>query len=420
MYQDTLQKLIKQQQDWVAGQETDTGEGTDIFGPETSGTQGTQATQGTTATATPPPAKAVTAGPAAAPTRTPVATPAGGGRPAVQPTVSRPTGLGGRTQPIPAGQFPERPYGGAEEVRLVDVPGPIGAMSLPSRGMIRAGNIDLRNRPIIHNKDGSVSTLRAFTVQDDQGHTILLPSVDANGKPLSMPEARRYWQARGQSLGVFDTEANAEAYESTMHDLLAEQYRRMGVFDRPAGPRGRPGAARGGRVWSERPTDVLPSGVVPGRGFASLAGEAAAPPRTAGAGAQPDVLNPPSAWQAGLLPFLEARRTISGPQQLPGPALGPAPAPALRQPVTPPQGFIQAGVEALQRGVEALQRGQPRRDPFPFLGAAQYWPGSHQARVIARAGYIMPRWRHLSATDRHRAAQWFGPAVTAWLDRNAP
>jgi hypothetical protein len=254
---------------------------------------------------------------------------------------------------------------------------------------------------------------------DNHGRTILLPSMDADGNPLTMPQAMKYWQARGQSLGVFDTEANAHAYEAAMHDQLGQQYVRLGVIGRPAAPAGRPATTTSGRrVFRESGArDMTPSQVA-GPGFPSLVSEAAAPTTRPTAPSAPDVLNPPSPWQTTVRPFLEARRTISGPQQLPGPALGPAPSPALQQPVTPPEGFIQAGISALQRG-------QPRPDPFPTveggpLGLGRFIPGTHQANVAARAQAIMPRWRHLSPTDRRRAAQWFGPAVTAWLDRNAP
>lgn len=98
-------------------------------------------------------------------------------------------------------------------------------MTLPGKtpGMLKPGNIDIANRPVAHNPDGSISTVRSITVTDDQGHAYLLPTV-INGKVVSDEAAVAYWKKTGQNLGYFDSEKDADAYSIRLHDEQAKVY----------------------------------------------------------------------------------------------------------------------------------------------------------------------------------------------------
>lgn len=97
--------------------------------------------------------------------------------------------------------------------------------NLPGKtpGMLKPGNIDLANRPVAHNPDGTISTVRSITVTDDQGHAYLIPTV-IGGKVVSDADAVAYWKKTGQNLGVFASEKAADAYSIRLHDEQAKLY----------------------------------------------------------------------------------------------------------------------------------------------------------------------------------------------------
>ena len=91
-------------------------------------------------------------------------------------------------------------------------------------GLVEPGNIDLNDRPIVHNPDGSISTVRSLTFTNDDGSALLLPSVSPWGTVLSPPEALKLFQDTGQHLGVFHNEDAANAYAQGLHEDQAGQY----------------------------------------------------------------------------------------------------------------------------------------------------------------------------------------------------
>lgn len=106
--------------------------------------------------------------------------------------------------------------------------GPAG----PSSGLLVPGNINLNKRPIVHNADGSYSTVRSITITDG-GKAILIPTV-VGKKVVSNEQAIRHYQNTGQHLGIFDSESDADAYAETLHDAQAKEYgARAGM---PTGP----------------------------------------------------------------------------------------------------------------------------------------------------------------------------------------
>lgn len=95
-----------------------------------------------------------------------------------------------------------------------------------ARGQLQAGNIDLKNRPVVRNSDGSISTVRSISANFD-GQEYLLPTVSEDGRILSDDDAIEMFRKTGRNLGVFDTPENATAYAESLHN---DQER---MYDRP-------------------------------------------------------------------------------------------------------------------------------------------------------------------------------------------
>lgn len=90
-------------------------------------------------------------------------------------------------------------------------------------GMLEAGNIDLTNRPVVQNPDGTISTVRSVGVNLD-GKEYLLPTISDDGRQLSTEEAVDQFRKTGNHLGIFDTPDAATNYAQTLHNQQAQMY----------------------------------------------------------------------------------------------------------------------------------------------------------------------------------------------------
>lgn len=78
------------------------------------------------------------------------------------------------------------------------------------------GNIDLNNRIVVHNPDGSISTERSFSTNID-GKEVLLPTI-INGVVYDEDYAIEWYYRTGEYLGKFNTVAEAEDYAERLHE----------------------------------------------------------------------------------------------------------------------------------------------------------------------------------------------------------
>lgn len=78
------------------------------------------------------------------------------------------------------------------------------------------GNIDLNNRAVVYNADGSFSTECSLEINVD-GKEVLIPTV-INGIIQDEEYAIDYFFERGEYLGMFNTVAACEDYAQRLHE----------------------------------------------------------------------------------------------------------------------------------------------------------------------------------------------------------
>jgi hypothetical protein len=90
-------------------------------------------------------------------------------------------------------------------------------------GMVTPGNIDIHNRPIVRNRDGSISTVRSMSFGTDQGE-VLVPTVSDDGHILTDDQAIDLYRRTGKHLGIFRSPAEATAFAKSLHEQQADEY----------------------------------------------------------------------------------------------------------------------------------------------------------------------------------------------------
>ncbi len=90
------------------------------------------------------------------------------------------------------------------------------------------GNIDLSKRPVVRNKDGSISTVRSMSANID-GTETLLPTVSESGQVMTDQQAIEQYRRTGKHLGKFSTPQEATAYAQDLHRQQEQQYSGAGA-----------------------------------------------------------------------------------------------------------------------------------------------------------------------------------------------
>lgn len=83
-------------------------------------------------------------------------------------------------------------------------------------GMVEKGNIDLSKRPLVHRKDGTISTLYSMSISTPKGE-VLIPRVSPDGKILSIADAKTLFHKTHQHLGIFKDVESADKFADLLH-----------------------------------------------------------------------------------------------------------------------------------------------------------------------------------------------------------
>lgn len=83
-------------------------------------------------------------------------------------------------------------------------------------GEIVKGNIDLADRPILQNTDGSISTEKSMSFNAEDGYETIIPTI-INGKEVSEKEAVAHYNKTGEHMGKYNSVNAAEEAAQTIH-----------------------------------------------------------------------------------------------------------------------------------------------------------------------------------------------------------
>lgn len=94
----------------------------------------------------------------------------------------------------------------------------------PAAGGATPGNINLNNRPIVKNADGSISTIRSMSFNDGPNREVLIPTVSDDGRIMGDDEAIDYYRKSGRHLGIFATPDAATEAAKKLSAAQGQQY----------------------------------------------------------------------------------------------------------------------------------------------------------------------------------------------------
>jgi hypothetical protein len=90
-------------------------------------------------------------------------------------------------------------------------------------GLIEPGNIDLNNRPVVKNANGSISTVSSMSIEAD-GKEYLIPTISKTGEKWTPEQAIANFRKTGEHLGAFKDVQSATKYAKELHEQQAKQY----------------------------------------------------------------------------------------------------------------------------------------------------------------------------------------------------
>jgi len=91
--------------------------------------------------------------------------------------------------------------------------------------LIEKGNIDLYNRPVVKNPDGSISTVRSMSFGEN-GVEVLVPTVGDRGENFTADQAIKAYRQSGKHLGKFRSVEAANKYAEELHKQQEQIYRK--------------------------------------------------------------------------------------------------------------------------------------------------------------------------------------------------
>jgi hypothetical protein len=100
----------------------------------------------------------------------------------------------------------------------------VDSMRFALGGPVVEGNIDLNNRPVVKNEDGTISTVLSMSIGTPEGE-VLIPKVSDDGRILSEDEAVQQYRATGRHLGVFQNTEDADTYARDLSVRQGAEYR---------------------------------------------------------------------------------------------------------------------------------------------------------------------------------------------------
>ena len=94
---------------------------------------------------------------------------------------------------------------------------------------VKPGNIDLKKRPIVRNQDGSISTVRSISFNEN-GLEVVIPTVMDDGTVVSNKDAIDFYRKYGRHLGMFKTVEEANSFAESLHKDQAALFENRATF----------------------------------------------------------------------------------------------------------------------------------------------------------------------------------------------